>query len=167
MALQVNETLIFHYLDTNGDGTGAKSAVGNYAVTADQFYYECPTGKTAEINRMLVYIEDAGTFDSGDYGNGLALTNGLTLKVLGADDTVQCDMTAGLPVKQNGHWARLCYDANHQNYGVGNEYIAVRWTFSQTGRPLTLDACEKLVLTVNDDFTGLVDHTFHIQGKYK
>lgn len=163
MAKQLPERFLFRYLDTLGDGTGVKQVIGNY-VTEEEFYIQAPIDTTYKLHRLIAYIEDFGTFDSGGYGNGSALTNGITLKVLDSDDSVLLDLTDGIAVKQNGHWAKLCYDADHKSYGTGNEYLAVRWTFDKAGEAIILLAGQRLVLTVNDDLSGLVEHTFLVQG---
>jgi len=74
----VNES-VDRFLDTNGDGTGTKSATGNYAESPVSFFIQPPAGEVFRLNRMLVHIEDSGTFDSGSYGNGITLTNGITV----------------------------------------------------------------------------------------
>jgi len=156
---------LFRYLDTDGDGTGTKNAVGNYA-TATDFYIEAPTavGSTYVIARMLVHIEDCNGLDTGAYGNGITLTNGITVTVKGEDGNTVLDMTDGVPIITNADWGRQCYDTMLSNYGAGNDYISVRWTFSKAGSPLVLNHRHKLCVTLHDNFSGLVDHYFMVQG---
>lgn len=153
------------YLDTSGDGTGTKSAIGNYSGGQEIFYIQPPAGTIYRLARMLVFVEDSGSFDSGSYGNGIVLTNGIEVRVQDGSGTIS-DMTNGIPVKTNPHWKRLCYDAVRSNYGTGNESLGVRWTFTKAGQFIRLDgdSNERLEVLLEDDFSGLVAHNFLVQG---
>lgn len=161
------------YLSTNGDGTGTVQAVGNYA-TAQDFYLQPAIDQVIAINRLIVYIQDAiaGGFNPALYGGMAALTNGITGGIYSASDDLLWAVTPSIPIKTNGQWMRLCFDVskldNNQNLA-----LAVRWTFDrgipkahgQEGKtPIVLRDQQKLKLTLNDDFTGLQDHTFMLQG---
>jgi len=156
---------IVRHLDTNGDGTGLIDATGDYSAAEEIFYIQPPAGSVYRIARMLVHVEDSGTIDSGKYGNGIVLTNGITVR--SKDDTgVIVDYCGGHPIIVNQHWAMMCYDVTRSNYGAGNEHLNARWTFSKSGQFMRLvgDNNERLEIVFNDDFTGLVAHHFTIQG---
>ena len=157
--------LIARYLDTNGDGTGTKTAIGEYQAGAEIFYIQPPTGQVYRLSRILPFVEDAGTFDSGSYGNGITLTNGITVRVQNDSGTI-VDLTDGLPVKLNTHWARLCYDLTISKFGTGNEYLHARWTFAKSGQMIRLvgDNNERLEVVLHDDFSDLVSQYFMVQG---
>ena len=114
---------------------------------------------------MIVFIQDTGAFDSDKYGNGIALANGIQVRVQDDSETIS-DMTNDLPIKTNTHWARMCYDIDLNTFGVGDEVMVVRWTFNKAGQFIRLDGSqnERLEVVLNDDFSALVDHTFLIQG---
>lgn len=157
---------IFTFLDTNGDGTGTINATGNYAAGVENFYFES-TGY-AEIHRMLVHIVDTTGMSVEKYGNiNGGLTNGIRLITADADLVQTCELTAQIPVKNNGEWAGMCYDANLLTWGAGNQQLAVRWTFTRSGAPIKLGPGESLRIVLNDDLTGLVEHHFMIQGQYQ
>jgi len=150
-----------------GDGTN-QSANRNGSVTAVPFYAGPRTG-VWEINRMLILIEDNAVIAADDYGGVSVLTNGVSIDVKegGSGGTVLQDMTDGFTIKSNVHWAGLCYDMTEHTFGSGNNFIVVRWSFSRSGQPIILNSNrnENLVVTVNDDLTGLVEHNFLIQGR--
>ncbi len=101
-----------------------------------------------------------------EYGNlGAALTNGITVRLQDSGGTV-LDLTDGLPVKTNAGWGQLCYDVDLKSWGAGNELLLVRWTFERAGQPLRLEGEDsgRLEVVLNDDFTGLLAHTFQVQG---
>lgn len=159
------DRFIYRRLDAVGDGTGTKSAVGDYSLAAQDFKITAPSAHQYEISRMIVSVEDTAGFQAAEYGNlGAALTNGISVLVTDAADATIIDLTDGAPVKTNAQWSSLCYDADLKTWGSGNELLAVRWTFAKAGAPIRLKPGQSLVARLNDDFTGLVGHTFEVQG---
>lgn len=70
---------------------------------------------------------------------------------------------------RNTSWvyqAAMCYDVQLLAWGSGNDLVAARWTFANSGRPLVLrgNDGDRLELILRDDFTGLISQTFMIQG---
>lgn len=163
---------IFRYLDTVGDGSGTKEAIGNYSDAGDgvtEFKITPAAGEIFEINRMIISLSDVGSLDSDSYGNGITLTNGISV-VLGNDTGVLYTLTNGDPIKTNSNWGHLCYDVNVLEFGQGNEHLVVRWTFTKGyGGPFTLDGDhgDYLAVILNDSFVGLTEHRFHVQGEEK
>ena len=86
------------------------------------------------------------------------------IQLKNSSDVVLLDLTDGLPIKKNADFGRVCYDQKISNIGAGTDIIQVRWTFARAGAPLKMEDGDKLVITFNDDFTGLTDHTFMVQG---
>jgi hypothetical protein len=154
---------VYRVLDTNGDGTGTKNAVGNYSSTPTVFYIQ-DTTKTFYVNRMLIQLEDAGAFATNDYGAGTGLTNGISINIYDSTGAVLNDLTDGIPIKSNNDWARVCYDLKLENWATGNGAIHARWTFANAGHPIILKQGDRLGLTLNDNFTGLVSQYFKVQG---
>lgn len=167
----VETGLLFRYLDTNGDGTGTKSATGDYSGAATQFFIAPPAGWRYHVSRMMVQIAGVGV-DSGTYGGLAALTNGIAVQKRSGATTVVTDLTDGLPVKTNHHWSRLCYDVRLDEWGnpADIDYVQVRWTFSKTDGALRLDGdqSERLSVVLNDDMgdasAALSSHYFMVNG---
>jgi hypothetical protein len=156
--------LLFRHLDTDGDGGGTKNANGNYASVAEEFYIQPPAGQAYVINRMLVHIEDAGNFTANIYGAGSLLTNGVNVSVRQSGGQEIVDLLDGVPVVDNAHWGGVSYDTDYVSFGAGNNSFNVRWTFAKSGVPIVLQNQEKLVVNLRDDFSGLVEHYFLVQG---
>lgn len=153
------------YLDTVGDGSGTKNANGNYSGAAEEFLL-IPT-KTMHVGRILISYEDTTSMQAQEYGNfGVALTNGIEVETRDDNDSVFSDLTDGIPIKTNAQWAQLCYDVDVKSWGAGNELLVVRWTFERYGTttPVTLEPGHKLVVKLNDDFTGLITQYFIAEG---
>lgn len=163
------ENKIYRFLDTNGDGTGTKDAIGNYSNAGsgvEHFYFQAKG--YADIHRMIVHYEDGVGMRAERYGSlASALTNGILIKVLDSDLSELLDITDYIPIKSNSDWARIAYDVQLLAWGAGNESIGARLTFTRAGGPIRLEPGQRLVVILNDDFTGLVDQYFMIQGEYK
>ena len=157
-------THIYRYLSDDGTSTGTKEVLGNYSGAVQRFYYTA-TGPD-NINRMLVSIVDTNGMLEDEYGNlGVALTNGISVCVWNSDfSSVILDLTDGEPIKTNGNWIQVCYDATLTDLGPGNDYFGARWTFGNSGQIITLDKGQHLGIEVNDDLTGLIQHRFMLQG---
>lgn len=156
-------THFYQYLDTNGNGTGTTNAIGNYATTADDFYYTAT--EYCYLNRLSLSIEDAGNFDADKYGNGIELTNGIQVLVELAGTEYRID--GGISIKNNANWARYCFEAEVKAWGIGNTFLIAQKFFEDlNGIPFVLEAGDKFIIRLNDDFTGLIGHRFLLQGHY-
>lgn len=164
-ALKLAEYTLRQFLDVDGDGSGNFNANGNYSVTPEIFYIQPPAGRTYVLHRLLVHVVDSGTFDSGSYGNGITLSNGVVIRV-SDDEGVLHTLTAQDPIITNTDWEAHCYDAQPSAYGLGNESLSARWTFTRDGAPIVLRGSknERLEVYLSDDFSGLVKHTFKVAG---
>jgi len=156
--------ILIRILDTTGDGTGTKDAIGNYSGSVTRFLIKPGVGEKFIISRMLGQIVDSGSFDSGSYGNGITLTNGITAGY--RKNGVEIDLLDGQVVKTNVDWAGVCYDVTHSNFGAGNEYLNFRWTFSKSGTWIELNGNngDELWVGLHDNFTGLISQFFTVQG---
>ena len=142
-------------LDYSGGGLGLT-----------KFYLAPAPGEVYRIARMLVFVEDTKII-AAQYGNisgGLAV--GVKLTVEDSIGTVLNDFMDGGAVNNSAEWAEYCYDAELKAWGTGNEFLTVRWTFTKGGVYIRLvgDDDERLVITLNDDLTGLDSHEFIVQG---
>jgi hypothetical protein len=152
------------------DGADSTNVIGNYASAPDTFYIAPSAGEVYRISRLIVHLEDTVGIDADAYGNAITLTNGIQVKQIedngGGSTVLITDFTSGIPVKTNGDWAAMCYDAALLTWGSGNEHFVVRWTFSKSGQYVRLDGDQndQLIVIVNDDLTGLVNHNFLVQG---
>ena len=154
---------LYQYLSSNGDGTGTVELTGNYSAAAAEFYIQ-DANRYLRLERMIVYVEDSGSIDSGVYGNGINLTNGIKLEYRESDDTLIHDIMGGLPVFTNAEWQGKCHDITLSTWGSGNQGYSVRWTFAKSGNPIILAPGQKLSLILEDNFTGLEKHRFQVQG---
>ena len=146
---------------------GDISATGDYSVTPSTFYLQPAAGENYRLIRMIVHIEDSTGMDAVKYGNNITLTNGIQINLIQNGTTI--DLVDTLPIKANGDWAQLCHDAVKIGWGVGNELVTVRWTFTKSNEGFRLigDNEDKFEIVLSDDFTGLVHHTFMMEGEWE
>jgi hypothetical protein len=154
--------MVSRMLDTTGDGTGSKIAIDTQI--SGLFLCQPPAGQVFNVERMIIHVQDATLLAAG-YGGLSALSNGIEVKIVN-DSGVLVDLTDDTPVKSLAHWGRYCYDSQILGFGAGDDFFSARWTFGKAGQPIQLDgdSNERIEVSINDDLTGLVDHTFLIQG---
>jgi hypothetical protein len=169
-AAEIADT-VYQFLTPDGAEPDSDSQLANGDYSDDpgsgptQFYRQVPSGKTWLIHRMIVQIEDAASgFNADTYGGISALTNGILVQVRNPAGAVARDLTDGVPIRANSHWARYCYDTDIDAFGAGSDFFSVRWTFANSGSPLRLLPGWRFNVLLNDDLQGLLSHTFQIQG---
>ena len=162
---------IYQFLSSTGKGasTGGTEAIGNYSTGAggssgEIFKIQPSSTQDFRIERMMIHIQDTGIFAAGEYGKLSALTNGIHVHVA-SDTGIVHDLT-DITVKTNAQWARQCYDTRVDTWGVGDEFLTARWTFSKGGYPLRLDGSknQRLEVYLLDSTTGLNAHNFFVNG---
>jgi len=160
---------LYQFLSDNGAADGNNNVILDHSNGGSpglqSYFILAPAGWDYVINRMIVSIEDTGSFDSGGYGNGAQLTAGFQVR-LWSSAGLKYDLLNGETIKQNGQWAQTCHDVTRHNFGSGNEWLTVRWTFGLAGHPLILqgDHAESLIVEARDNLTHLVSHHFMVQG---
>lgn len=157
----------FRFADTAFNGTGTKQAIGDYSgENAISFGIQPPENRIFKVYRVIAKILDGTSSDAGDYGAiAGGLENGIYLYKKKSGVVVQ-DITDGIPIKTNAGWGAFCFDVELKSWGVTSQFVLIRWTFAKSGGPITLNGGleESLEFVINDDLTGLIDHTFMFHG---
>lgn len=157
---------VYRFLTSDGlVGTASNTDITG---AADVHWTAPPADETWEIARIIINLRDAGTVNADTFGGISALTNGCLVQVLtGVNSVEKVDLLDGLTLKNNGDFARHCYDLNISSATSGDKAVTVRWTFSKSGAPVTLrgGTKDKLVFTTQDTTTGLSEFTVMAQGK--
>lgn len=153
-------TPFWRFLDTAGDGTGTKNAVGStYATTPTNFYLQPPAGAVYNISRLIVSIEDSAVITPTLYGS-VTITNGVLLRRVSGSTVIT--LTDGISVTGNIGWRRFCEVTQTNVSGVTNQLQAV-CDFSPPIR-LSGDRSERLEARLADDMSGLDGHYFVAEG---
>lgn len=159
-------TLLSRFLDLNGDGTGSKQVTLDHSGAPVQYYLEPSGSQKFYVQRLIVSVYDTVGMALEKYGNLTVLTNGLLLEKRAGATIVEHDLLDGVPVKDNLSWSAVAHEAALLQWGTTNECLRVVLNFDDMGADLELLASnsERLTLVAEDDFTGLLGHTFMAQG---
>lgn len=160
------DVIINRYLDTVGDGTGNKNAIGDYSITQTIFKIQPPNGTIYRIAGIVVFVQDTGVFSELNYGAfNSPLTNGISIRIYNGTSTL-LNITDNIPILTNGDWFRITphtlsspdkkdrWGVYIDPYGGGGGGISVNGTNS-----------ERLEFVLNDDFTGINFQTFYAIGQ--
>jgi len=146
---------------------GERSAIGNYAVTPEAFTY-APNGDGNGflVMHMTVIVEDAGVMDSGRYGVNIDLTNGIrVVRRVTATEAETGDLMDFHRVRTNAQWTFYAEDLHLYDFGQGNSVYTTHFEFiAQWGVPWYIPNGQEVAVLLNDDFTGLIEHEFHLMG---
>lgn len=155
----------YQLMDEVGDGSGNANMSVDGSATPVIFKVVPAAGQVIKLARIITSVRDAGSFDSGGWGNngGVQLPVGLDLRW--KRNGAIYDLTKE-KVKSVYDLASYSHDLTHFNFGQGDEFITNRFTFTKAGQYLTLDgdAGDELQVIVNDDLTYLVDQRVSAQG---
>lgn len=164
----IDSPIYAYFMHLEGDST-VIDAIGDYSdagLGKQAFIVKPPPGVVYYIARMIVSYKDDGDFDSGYYGNRVALLNGLDFWYRINGVNVLPSFRPPFYIKTNTDWAAICYDSRVDTYGQGENQLTARFSFSRFGKYIRLDGDvgEEFVVYVHDDFTGLNAHKFLLQG---
>lgn len=151
------------FADTIGDGSGEKSAIGDYSLSPVEFKIKPALEEIYEVVSLTVYIEDSGSLDSGFYGNSIQLNNGIEIFAR-RGNVILWDITDGDPIKKNQDWLKYGFQETVSAFGQGTNVVQYRWQTEVDSSTMILEGAngDELVGILNDDFSGLTDHKFKI-----
>lgn len=155
------------FLSSNGDGTGTTEAIGDYSVTPLSLKLIPDNTSLVELHGLKMNLRDTGTFTAGDFGsiNG-GLTVGIRVYVRDGDDNILEELTT-LPVKNNADLASFATFRKNE-FDTNDNVISIVWGIGSYGEPVKVDFSkgEYFEVYLNDNFTGLTDHSWIIYGYY-
>lgn len=142
-------------LDTNGDGTGEVDGVGNYTNNEVDLFIE-PLDGSYKISRLVITIVDKKGFNHNEYGNlNHSLNNGVVVKIR---DNVLAT------IKTNLDWTQIGCHVDQIKWSK-REMLRIVWGFMNAcGQYIRLCPGDRLSVHLADDFRGLDEHRFLVQG---
>ena len=150
------------YLDTVGDGSGTTNAIGDYSGATTVFKTVCSSGSGMTVQSLLIHISGNSNFTLTGYGNGVALTNGVTLQAnIGGVSYV---FNSAFPIKSNDDWAHISPSINHLTFVGSGDSLVIPFLVADFGIPLVLGLGDSLQVNLHDSFTGLVSQHFIAKG---
>ena len=156
-----------YFLTSAGDGTGEINLNGDYSAAAQDFYIEFPhyfSMKSLLISMSLQNKAELGVYGSIDVG---PLTNGVKFFVQYPGQAEQ-QAFASLAFKCNCDWFRVAPETKlvpFEDTDKAARVLPVNINlFERYGSHLNVIPGTKLIARLNDDFTGLLSHTFNAGG---
>lgn len=155
------------FLDTVGDGTGTKNAIGNYSVTPAVFKLAPPAGEVYEISELIICFTATGNFKGSDYA-GIAggLVNGVTITAKRGGVLVH-DVLDGVPIKTNSAYGCLSDTFRLETFSAGTEsmvHVSINSREYGFSYSLNGDLSDTLEVGLNDSFVTLLTHHFKALG---
>ncbi len=147
------------FLDTIGDGSGTNNFIGNYATPTKGIIKPGP-GEILYINRLLFSVIDNADIKASKYGGDIVLANGILIKHEKQNGTLINNITEGMPIMKNSDYIKYGFNISDISLKEGRKHAHGVLTFSKNGTPIVLQDDEQLAVYFNDNFTGLLDHTF-------
>lgn len=159
----MNRFMLNRPLDTVGNGTGISNANGNYSTIPQSFKLIAPVDENYTISNILIHIAGTGAFAYTGYGSIMAgLTKGWTIKIF--KDGVLRDLFNGQIIKSNQDLQLISNMVTKPAFTGMGDCITVTLSFNQYGMPFYINNPEYIEVLLNDNFTGLTEHKFLVQG---
>lgn len=174
----VTRTPFSMFLTNTGDGTGTNfRAIADYSgASADEWYVAPAAGEVMVVTNLRLLIADGSALANSGWGNLAALPNGIEIKQrrTPGSPTDVFDLLAGKgPITTLGALQRhMTIDDNLSGAlaWTGSAQASFELNFAQRfgfGLRLVGDDADYIGVTLQDDFTGLVDMTFLVWGYYE
>lgn len=160
---QVPTNFVFKFLRTSAD---SDNMAVDGSSTSVAFRYTVPANKVFELWRINWHLIDSSIRADG-FGGLPPRTNGLLLRILKSDESLELDFTDGEGLKRHVDFALLAgVDVNTDTSGVGGaeDNVSIRWTVANAGRAMLLTAGQHIECTVQDDLSGLTAFHGMVQG---
>ena len=162
--MKVSASLIIgQRLSIDGLASGDSNITGNYA-TATDFYIKPPSNELYHINNLSVFMEDEKIDDSSKYGGVVALIRGLKF-IVEDDEGIVKNFTPNHPIRNNGELLGAGGRGGITTF-AGNSVDTLTASFGPFSPSIDLEGGkgEKLIIRVEDDFSGLLAHRISVFG---
>jgi hypothetical protein len=153
------------WLTSTGDGlTGDFNLIGNYSASPTDFYYIAPYRYF--VKSVIISISDDAGFNQSDYGAiPGGLTNGVGFFVRPANSLVDTRLIHTVNIKKNYEWLAIVERVQLTQFkGLPQTISIVLDVVDEFGIYFPLNPGDRFIVRLNDDFTGLIAHTFGLRG---
>ena len=161
------EDAIYQALSANGDGSGAISQNVSGTLGAPVlFFVQPPSDERYFLKRINIEAIDLNWSNALQYGaTGSALTNGIRTYVRN-DSGILIEFTRDKKITRTHDWGLLSGVDAIVTGASGADPLLVRWTLERGMGILILNGSEneRLVISIEDDLTGLDDQIAMAQG---
>ncbi|MGR9051377.1 MAG: hypothetical protein ACU84J_01885 [Gammaproteobacteria bacterium] len=169
IAIQTPYGLPYQYFFTaNGDPMGNINLNGDYSSGPADFYVEFLDDFYAYS--ILVNISDDDKFVQEGYGALAAgvVANGVKFFITGPGGVPEIPLLSGIAITKNYHWSLLTPDIQLINYEdtlkAARTLLVEFNMLKEYGTYLRAEKGQRLMVRLNDNFSGLIAHTFGVRG---
>lgn len=163
-AAPVNALPYRFYLTESGDGQGNFNFIGDYSSTLKTVYFEAL--HYFEVYNLLINIAGNAKFLQTGYGSlNAAITNGVKFYIRENGSDIPLLYNPG--IKKNNDWLEITNDVSLTQWDGQPQTLSIDLDLIKTfGVPFIMQPGMKFKVTLNDNFTGLVNQSFRLAGKY-
>ena len=151
------------FLTTAGNGTGVYNHSVNYSAAPTDIFYIATS--QYDVATFLIVISDNANFNQADYGAiAGGLTNGVKVFIQPAGQA-EIPLLSGIAFKHNYEWLAITEHTNLSSFAGLAQTLTVAFDITfDYGKPINMNVGDKFIVRLNDDFSGLVSHTFGLRG---
>jgi len=160
----IGEDLKKEYFQGFLKNDGNIEAIGDYVDDKEEFVYTNPSKLKSFITALDITVEDNAKLKYNKYGSDINIKNGLKIfyTVNGIKKYIIGDE---LPIKTNKDWFHYSCDVEQKNFNSNHSFLKISFKFFKNNDlRLILGKGQTIGIELNDDFTRLENHTFHIEG---
>lgn len=149
------------------EGVNEIEAIGNYVSNEEFFRITLGETEQAEIHSVTILLSGNGQITLTDYGFlNIPLSGGVRIaKADAAGNRTFLGISAGAAIKSNLDWHRVGSRVVPTDYVSAANLLQVTLPVKElTGVALQLNPKESVGFVLEDDFTGMLGHSFSLQG---
>jgi len=138
-------------------------AIGDYTFEMEEYNYKNENRKKLFITRLDIMIEDNAKMKYNKYSAESILKNGV--HIFYTSKGIKHYITdKELPIKANRDWLHYPCKVEQHSFNNNHSFIKIIFNFMKDFTPIILEKNDVFGVELNDDFSGLENHTFHING---
>ena len=145
----------------------SNNATGDYSSGTTEFIYtNTDADNTLFVSSLNLKILDNGSFNLSEYGSlGTTAINGINIYYTDTNGTIRNNIIGTtFNINSNADYFNYTTDISVEDLGTGDSIIAVDLNFQKNRAPIKLGVTDKIAVELQDDFSGLIQHTFQISG---
>ena len=160
----LNQNLKKDFFQTFLKHEGNFEAIGDYSIETEEFIYKNTNNKKLFITKLDIMIEDNANMKYNKYSAETILKNGV--KIFYTKDSIKHYIIGDeLPIKANRDWLHYSCKVKQHSFNNNHSFIKVVFKFlKEDNSPIILKKNDVFGIELNDDFSQLENHTFHING---
>jgi len=156
------DTPYIKFFTADGSGVADGNLTGNYSGAATYFFYRVPSKSFFRIQSVTIQVADATQFTQTGYGGLGTLTNGVRFFV---DVGVVVPLLGGYTIKQNNDFFGLTAHVTLTTFATLPQTLSAEFKLGEDfGGVLSLTENQRIMVLLNDDFSGLTSHRFAARG---